>query len=69
MPTFNQLVKAGRVSKSDKSHSPALQTSMNTLKKRSTVLASPQKRGTCIVVKTTTPKNRIQLCEKLPGFA
>ena len=36
MPTFNQLVKAGRTSKSYKSSSPALQTAMNTLKKRST---------------------------------
>ncbi|MGI6326936.1 MAG: 30S ribosomal protein S12 [Saccharofermentanales bacterium] len=83
MPTFNQLVKAGRVSKSDKSHSPALQTSMNTLKKRSTVLASPQKRGTCIVVKTTTPKkpnsalrkvarvrltNQIEVTAYIPGI-
>ena len=56
MPTFNQLVKAGRVSKSYKSDSPALQTSMNTLKKRETEQSSPQKRGTCTVVKTTTPK-------------
>jgi small subunit ribosomal protein S12 len=56
MPTFNQLVKAGRISKSFKSSSPALQTAMNTLKKRQTDLSSPQKRGVCTVVKTTTPK-------------
>jgi small subunit ribosomal protein S12 len=56
MPTFNQLVKAGRVSKSFKSKAPALQTSMNTLKKRETDFSSPQKRGVCTVVKTTTPK-------------
>lgn len=56
MPTFNQLVKAGRVSKSYKSDAPAMQTSMNTLKKRETEQSSPQKRGTCTVVKTTTPK-------------
>jgi small subunit ribosomal protein S12 len=56
MPTFNQLVKAGRISKSYKSTAPALQTAMNTLKKRETDLTSPQKRGVCTVVKTTTPK-------------
>ncbi|MDD2458341.1 MAG: 30S ribosomal protein S12 [Eubacteriales bacterium] len=56
MPTFNQLVNAGRKSKSYKSSSPALQTGMNTLKKRSTDISSPQKRGVCTVVKTTTPK-------------
>ena len=56
MPTFNQLIKAGRTSKSYKSTAPALQTAMNTLKKRQTDLTSPQKRGVCTVVKTTTPK-------------
>jgi small subunit ribosomal protein S12 len=56
MPTFNQLVKAGRISKSYKSTAPALQTAMNTLKKHTTDLTSPQKRGVCTVVKTTTPK-------------
>ena len=56
MPTFNQLVKAGRSSKSYKSSSPALHVSMNTLKKHSTEVMAPQKRGVCTVVKTTTPK-------------
>lgn len=56
MPTFNQLVKAGRFSKSYKSSSPALHVSMNTLKKRPTEVMAPQKRGVCTVVKTTTPK-------------
>ena len=56
MPTFNQLVKAGRMSKTYKSSSPALQSGMNTLKKRSTEISAPQKRGVCTVVKTTTPK-------------
>jgi len=56
MPTFNQLVKAGRSSKSYKSSSPALQSGMNTLKKRPTDISAPQKRGVCTVVKTTTPK-------------
>ncbi len=56
MPTFNQLVKSGRQSKSYKSASPALQAGLNTIKKRETDLSSPQKRGVCTVVKTTTPK-------------
>ena len=41
MPTFNQLVNAGRKSKSYKSSSPALQTGMNTLKKRAHRSVSP----------------------------
>lgn len=56
MPTFNQLVKQGRHTKKTKSHSPALHVNMNTLKKRETEVVSPQKRGVCTVVKTTTPK-------------
>ncbi|MBP8989401.1 MAG: 30S ribosomal protein S12 [Clostridia bacterium] len=56
MPTFNQLVKSGRKAKSYKSSSPALHVSLNTLRKKKTILPSPQKRGVCTVVKTTTPK-------------
>ena len=56
MPTFNQLVKSGRQSKTFKSASPALQFSMNTIRNKQTNLDSPQKRGVCTVVKTTTPK-------------
>ena len=56
IPTFNQLVKTGRASKTYKSKSPALHIGMNTLKKRNTETTSPQKRGVCTVVKTTTPK-------------
>jgi len=56
MPTFNQLVKTGRTSKSYKSTAPALQSGLNTLHKRQTNISSPQKRGVCTVVKTTTPK-------------
>ena len=56
MPTFNQLVKAGRESKIYKSASPALLRGMNTLKKVPTEITAPQKRGVCTVVKTTTPK-------------
>lgn len=56
MPTFNQLVKKGRATKEDKSKSAALHIGMNTLQKRETDYHSPQKRGVCTVVKTTTPK-------------
>ncbi|MDD4367690.1 30S ribosomal protein S12 [Oscillospiraceae bacterium HV4-5-C5C] len=56
MPTFNQLVKSGRVSKTYKSKSPALHVNMNTLTRRESELESPQRRGVCTVVKTTTPK-------------
>lgn len=43
MPTVNQLVRNGRSQKRYKSKSPALE-------------ASPQKRGVCVKVFTTTPK-------------
>jgi small subunit ribosomal protein S12 len=56
MPTFNQLVRKGRKKVIYKSDAPALQIGMNTLKKKVTTTTSPQKRGVCTVVKTTTPK-------------
>ena len=56
MPTFNQLVKTGRQSKTYKSTSPALQSGLNTLHKRETDISSPQKRGVCTAVRTSTPK-------------
>ena len=56
MPTFNQLVRKGREQAAYKSNSPALQKGMNTLKNRPTDLSSPQKRGVCTAVRTTTPK-------------
>lgn len=56
MPTFNQLVKHGRKTSVKKSTSPALQKSYNTIKKRNIDASSPQKRGVCTVVKTSTPK-------------
>ena len=56
MPTINQLIRKGRKSKIRKSKSPALQTIMNTLKNKSIRLPSPQKRGVCVKVTTTTPK-------------
>lgn len=56
MPTFNQLVRNGRQQATYKSTAPALQKGVNTLKNRSTDLSSPQKRGVCTAVRTTTPK-------------
>jgi small subunit ribosomal protein S12 len=56
MPTFNQLVRKEREATSKKSVTPALQKSYNTLKRKPVSMSSPQKRGVCTVVKTTTPK-------------
>ncbi len=56
MPTFNQLVKQGRKSVSKKSTAPALQKGYNSLRKKQTNQSSPQKRGVCTSVKTTTPR-------------
>jgi small subunit ribosomal protein S12 len=43
MPTINQLVRFGRRKAKNRSKSPVLQS-------------CPQRRGVCLVVKTTTPK-------------
>ena len=56
MPTFNQLVRKGRETSEKKSTAPALLKGYNSLHKKATTQASPQKRGVCTVVKTTTPK-------------
>ena len=56
MPTFNQLVRKGREVSEKKSKAPALQKSMNTLRKQQVDQSSPQKRGVCTAVRTTTPK-------------
>ena len=56
MPTFNQLVKKGRSNKVYKSKSPVLQSGFNTLRNEATDKTSPQKRGVCTKVTTTTPK-------------
>ncbi|MCL1880728.1 MAG: 30S ribosomal protein S12 [Oscillospiraceae bacterium] len=56
MPTLNQLVRKGREVAVKKSKSPALQKSLNTLKKATTDQSSPQKRGVCTAVRTHTPK-------------
>ncbi len=56
MPTFNQLVRQGRQDKVVKSKAPLLQKGFNTLKNRPIGLPSPQKRGVCVKVSTTSPK-------------
>ena len=56
MPTFNQLVKQGRYKAVYKSKSPVLQRGFNTLNNVPTDQSSPQKRGVCTKVTTTSPK-------------
>jgi small subunit ribosomal protein S12 len=56
MPTFNQMVRKGREVVEYKSTAPALQRGFNSLKKKPVDISSPQKRGVCTVVRTTTPK-------------
>ena len=55
MPTFNQLVRHGRQKKEFKSKSPVLQHGFNTITNKATDLSSPQKRGVCTKVTTTSP--------------
>jgi small subunit ribosomal protein S12 len=57
MPTINQLVRKGRQKAVVKDKTPALAYNFNSLKNRvAKGKSSPQKRGVCIQVKTTTPK-------------
>ena len=56
MPTFNQLVRKGREVLVKKSTAPALLRGYNSQKKQYTEQNSPQKRGVCTRVYTTTPK-------------
>jgi small subunit ribosomal protein S12 len=56
MPTINQLVREGRKKSVKKSTAPALLKGLNTLKRKPTDQAAPQKRGVCTSVKTVTPK-------------
>ncbi len=56
MPTFNQMVRKGREAVVYKSTAPALQRGFNSLKKKPVEISSPQKRGVCTVVRTSTPK-------------
>jgi small subunit ribosomal protein S12 len=57
LPTINQLVRKGRKSSKEKSKTPALHYGYNALKNRMWWGdGSPQKRGVCVQVKTTTPR-------------
>ncbi len=57
MPTINQLVRKGRKKIAKKTKAPALRLTYNALKNRLIQgKGSPQKRGVCTQVKTTTPK-------------
>ena len=56
MPTINQLIRKGRKKVVYKSKSPALGVNYNSLKKDTTTVNSPQKRGVCTAVRTVTPK-------------
>jgi len=53
----NQLVRKGRKGAAKKTKTPALRVTYNALKNRTLQgRGSPQKRGVCVQVKTTTPK-------------
>ena len=56
MPTINQLVHNKRGKKVRKSKAPVLGVGINTIRKKTTSTASPQKRGVCTRVGTKTPK-------------
>ncbi len=56
MPTINQLIRKGRRKPVTKSKGPALHSILNTLKSKTSPLASPFKRGVCVKVSTMTPK-------------
>ena len=56
MPTINQIVRKGRSKKTRKSKSPVLGVGLNTIQRKQTHQDSPQKRGVCTRVGTTTPK-------------
>lgn len=84
MPTVNQLVRKGRKKVIKKTKAPALRFTYNALKDKMIMQGkgSPQKRGVCIQVKTTTPKkpnsalrkiarvrltNRMEVTAYIPG--
>jgi len=57
LPTINQLVRKGRKKVVNKTKTPALRLTYNALKNKMIQgRGSPQKRGVCVQVKTTTPK-------------
>jgi small subunit ribosomal protein S12 len=83
LPTVNQLVRKGRKTVVKKTKAPALRFIYNALTSRLVNgKGSPQKRGVCVQVKTTTPKkpnsalrkiarvrltNRMEVTAYIPG--
>ncbi|MEG1858664.1 MAG: 30S ribosomal protein S12, partial [Pseudoflavonifractor sp.] len=55
MPTFNQLVRKGRETVEKKSPAPALLRGWNSKKREPIEQNSPQKRGVCTAIRTSTP--------------
>ena len=71
MPTFNQLVRTGRKTSKKKSTAPALQKSLNSLKKKTTDKSSPQKRGVCTALRKIARvklTNGIEVTAYIPGI-
>ena len=56
MPTFNQLVRKGRETVEKKSTAPALLRGWNSKKRAAIQQNSPQKRGVCTAIRTSTPR-------------
>jgi small subunit ribosomal protein S12 len=83
LPTVNQLVRKGRKTVTKKTKAPALRFVYNALTSKMVEgKGSPQKRGVCVQVKTTTPKkpnsalrkiarvrltNRMEVTAYIPG--
>ena len=68
MPTFNQLVRKGRQTAAKKSNSPALQKSVNSLRKTTVEQSSPQKRGVCTALEQLHLRSLTQHLERLPEY-
>ncbi len=56
MPTFNQLIRKGRIRRQLKLKTAALRDNFNSIKNRRIKTLNPQKKGVVTVVKTMTPK-------------
>jgi small subunit ribosomal protein S12 len=56
MPTINQLIRKGRVTKGKKAKAVALKGTWHSVKRRMTDTINPFKRGVVLQVRTMTPK-------------
>ncbi len=56
MPTYNQLVKKGRIRAAKKVKTTAMRGKFNSIKNKVVESYNPQKKGVITVVKTMTPK-------------